>query len=196
MKALVCTVIWWPKLDMDIEEMVKGCNECQLTRSMLLAAPLNPLPWPTKPWSRILVDFAYPFMNHTFLVIIDAGPKWIEEAFPMLTSTSKATVQHLKTLFSQFGLSDILVSDNGSCFTSAEFQDFLLSNGIKHWKSAPYHPSSNGLVEKAVQIVKQGLKQIKDGTINNKLSRLLFSYRITPHSTTGVSPGQLMMGKH
>ena len=169
MKALARTVIWWPKLDMDIEEMVKGCNECQLTRSMPPAAPLNPLPWPTKPWSRIHVDFAGPFMNHMFLIIIDAGSKWIE-AFPMLTSTSKATIQHLKTLFSQFGLPDILVSDNGSCFTSAEFQDFLLSNGIKHWKSAPYHPSSNGLAEKAVQIVKQGLKRMKDGTINDKLS--------------------------
>ena len=195
MKALARTVIWWPKLDMDIEEMVKGCNECQLTRSMPPAAPLNPLPWPTKPWSHIHIDFAGPFMNHMFLIIIDAGSKWIE-AFPMLTSTSKATIQHLKTLFSQFGLPDILVSDNGSCFTSAEFQDFLLSNGIKHWKSAPYHPSSNGLAEKAVQIVKQGLKRMKDGTINDKLSRLLFSYRITPHSTTGVSPGQLMMGRN
>ena len=37
---------------------------------------------------------------------------------------------------------------------------------------------------------------MKDGTINDKLSRLLFSYRITPHSTTGVSPGQLMMGRN
>ena len=74
MKALARTVIWWPKLDMDIEEMVKGCNECQLTRSMPPAAPLNPLPWPTKPWSRIHVDFAGPFMNHMFLIIIDVGP--------------------------------------------------------------------------------------------------------------------------
>ena len=35
-----------------------------------------------------------------------------------------------------------------------------------------------------------------DGTITDKLSQLLFSYRITPHSTTGVSPGQLMMGRN
>ena len=44
-------------------------------------------------------------------------------AFLMLTSTSKAMIQHLKTLFSQFGLPNILVSDNGPCFTSTEFQD-------------------------------------------------------------------------
>ena len=46
---------------------------------------------------------------------------------------------------------------------SSEFQEFLATNGIKHWKSAPYHPSSNGLAEKAGQIVKQGLKRMKNG---------------------------------
>ena len=44
--------IWWPKLDSEIEEMVRCCDECQLTRSMPPVALLNPLPWPVKPWSR------------------------------------------------------------------------------------------------------------------------------------------------
>ena len=79
---------------------------------------------------------------------------------------------------------------------SSEFQEFLANNGIKHWKSSPYHPSSNGLAEKAVQIVKQGLKRIKGGSINDRLVKLLFSYRITPHTTTGVSPAQLLMGRN
>ena len=99
-----------------------------------------------------------------FLIVIDAGSKWIE-AFPMSTATSKATIQCLRTLFAQFGLPDILVSDNGTSFTSSKFQEFLATNGIEHWKSAPYHPSSNGLAEKAVQIVKQGLKRMKDGSV-------------------------------
>ena len=124
-----------------------------------------------------------------------AGSKWIE-AFPMHSSTSKATIQHLKTLFAQFGLPDIIATDNGSCFVSSEFEDFLATNGITHWKSSPYHPSSNGLAEKAVQIVKQGLKKMKEGTLNDKLSRLLFTYRITPHSTTGISPSELLMGRN
>ena len=195
MKALAHTVIWWPKLDTKIEEMVRCCNDCQLTRPMPPASPLNPLPWPAKPWSRIHIDFAGPFLNHMFLIVIDAGSKWIE-AFPMLTSTSKATIQCLKTLLAQFGLPDIIASDNGSSFASSEFQEFLTSNGIKHCKSSPYHLSSNGLAEKAVQIVKQGLKKMKDGSMNDKLSRLLFTYHITPHSTTGVSPAQLLMGRN
>ena len=63
MKALACTVIWWPKLDSEIEEMVRCCDECQMTRSMPPVAPLNPLPWPVKPWSRIHIDFVGPFFK-------------------------------------------------------------------------------------------------------------------------------------
>ena len=195
MKALARTVIWWPKLDCEIEEMVRCCNECEMTRSMPPVAPLNTLPWPVKPWSRIHIDFVGPFLNYMFLIVIDAGSKWIE-AFPMSTSASKATIQCLRTLFGQFGLPGILVSDNGTSFTSSEFQEFLATNGIKHWKSIPYHPSSNGLAEKAVQIVKQGLKRMKEGSVSDRLSRVLFTYRITPHSTTGVPPAQLLMGRN
>ena len=54
-----------------------------------------------------------------------------------------------------------------------------------------YHPSYNGLAKKAVQIIKQGLK-MTDVSLNDRLARLLFNYdRITPHSTTGVTPSKL-----
>ena len=76
------------------------------------------------------------------------------------------TVQCLRTLLAQFGLPDILVRDNGTSFTSSEFQ---ATNGMKHWKSAPYHSSSNRLAEKAVPIVKQGLKKMKDGPVSDKI---------------------------
>ena len=61
MKGLARTVIWWPNINSEIEEMVKGCNECQLTTAAPPVAPLNPLPWPSKPWSRIHMDYAGPF---------------------------------------------------------------------------------------------------------------------------------------
>ena len=99
--------MWWPNMDSQIEDIVKGCNECQLTRAVPALTPLNPLPWPSKPWSRIHMDYAGPFLNHMFFVIIDAKSKWIE-VFPVHSSTAKITIQHLKTLFAQFGLPDII----------------------------------------------------------------------------------------
>eukprot|EP00731_Ephydatia_muelleri_P023522 Em0015g1105a len=59
-------------------------------------------------------------------------------------------------------------------------------------RSAPYHPSSNGMAERAVQTVKQGVKKMTTGTLRDKLARFLFQYRITPQTTTGVSPAELL----
>ena len=79
---------------------------------------------------------------------------------------------------------------------SAEFEAFLASNGIKHITSAPYHPASNGLAERAVQIVKKGLRKITQGTIRSRIAKVLFSYRLTPQSTFGITPSEMLLGRH
>ena len=94
-----------------------------------------------------------------------------------------------------FGLPEVLVADNGTNFTSVEFEEFLRKNGIKHRTSAPYHPSTNGLTERAMQRFKKGLKKMKAGSIEDKMSRFLFAHRNTPQSTTGVSPAELLLGR-
>lgn len=71
----------------------------------------------------------------------------------------------------------------------------MKSNGVCHLASAPYHPSSNGLVERAVQTVKKSLKKITSGTLRARLARFLAAYRFTPHSTTGLSPAEMMFGR-
>ena len=65
-------------------------------------------------------------------------------------------------------------------------------NGIKHTTTSPYHPSSNGLAERAVQTVKHGISKL-EGTIECRLARFLFNYRVTPQSTTELSPAELLI---
>ena len=67
---------------------------------------------------------------------------------------------------------------------------FLKANGVL---TPPYHPSSNGLVERAVQTLKRGLKKSTEGSLETKLSRFLFAYRASPHSSLGVSPAEVML---
>ena len=194
MKQLARMYVWWPGIQTAIERCINACTSCQMLQPTPPAAPLQPWKWPTRPWARLHLDFAGPLFGKMFLVSTDAHSKWIE-VFPTTGSTSAVVIDHLRTVFVQFGLPETLVTDNGSCFVSAEFSGFALANGIKHITSAPYHPSTNGLAERAVQIVKKGLKKLTDGTIQTRLARVLMAYRLTPHTTTGMTPAELLLGR-
>ena len=110
------------------------------------------------------------------------------------STSTDATVQKMRTYFATLGIPEILVIDNGTSFTSTEFQEFVRKNGIHHIPCSPYHPSSNGLVERAVQTLKSGMKKTIETSLETRVARFLFSYCLTPHTTTGVSPSQLMFG--
>ena len=98
-------------------------------------------------------------------------------------------IDALRTSFATHGLSYIIISDNGSSFTSKKFKNFIHKNGIKHITTAPYHPSSNGAAERTVQTFKSAMRKIliesNNVSIKTLISRFLFSYRNTPHTETG-----------
>ena len=194
MKSFARAYVWWPKMDTDIELMVKRCNNCQQTRPAPAKEPLHPWTWPDRPWSRLHIDYAGPFMGKMFLIVVDAHSKWME-VIPVSSSNSSTTIEKLRQLFAVHGLPDKVISDNGTCFTSTEFADFMKKNGIRHSTTAPYHPSSNGLAERAVRTFKEAMKRAESGSIETKISRFLFRYRNTPHSTTGRSPAELLLGR-
>ena len=114
--------------------------------------------WPRKPWSRIHIDYAGPFMGKMFLIAVDAHSKWMEVVI-VNSATSTVTIEKLRAMFASHGLPETLVADNGSVFVSVEFHEFLRRNGIKHIRTAPYHPASNGQAKRAVQTFKNGMKR-------------------------------------
>ncbi|GFR75040.1 Pol polyprotein [Elysia marginata] len=125
------------------------------------------------------------------LVIVDAHSKWMDVCV-MSKITASDTIFHLRSVFTSHGLPDTIVSDNGPTFTSQEFQDFMRYNNIHHIRTAPYHPSSYGLAKRAVETYKSSLPKMTRDTVHEKANRFLFKYCTTPHSTTGVTPAELM----
>ena len=194
MKALARSFVWWPGIDSDLEGRVKECQQCQLTRHTPARAPLHPWEFPTAPWECLHADFAGPFFGRTFLVVVDAYTKWLE-VFPLSTATSATTIDKLRSVFTTHGLPKVFVTDNGTQFTSGEFQAFMNNNGIKHICSSSYHLSTNELAKRSVQSFNEHMKRMPEGSIEERLSWFLFWYRLTPHSTTGVSPAELLLGR-
>ena len=194
MKSVARSYFWWPHLDKAIEELVKSCRSCQEVKHAPAAAPLHPWVWPTKPWQRVHVDFAGPFQGNMFLLAVDAHSKW-PEVFVMQSTTTNKTIEVLRHLFAAHGIPEQVVTDNGPQFVADEFASFLKGNGVKHIRTIPYHPASNGLVERFVQSFKQALRASQnDGrSLNNRLSTFLLTYRSTQHATTGVPPCTLFL---
>ena len=91
-----------------------------------------------------------PFTGQMFLIAVDAHNKW-PEVLPTVLASSEKTVELLRDVFARYGLPEHLHSDNGSQFTSEVFRNFMKANNIRHTFSAPYHPATNGQVERFIQ---------------------------------------------
>ena len=136
----------WPGLDGEIEHLAKSCQSCQAVKQSLPCVPLTPWVWPAKRWQRVHLDIAGPFQGSMFLVVVDAHSKQPE--VQVMTSTNALDV--LRVWFASHGIPKHVVTDNGPQFIAEEFKEFLRRNGVKHVKSAPYHPASNGLAERFI----------------------------------------------
>ena len=126
--------------------MARSCRTCLAVKQAPANAPLHPWAWPSQPWQRLHIDFAGPFLDKSFFIVVDAHSKWAE-VLEMCQTTTAKTIETLRHLFAIHAIPEQIVSDNGPQFTPADFKDFTRTNGIKHYCSSPYHPASNGEAE-------------------------------------------------
>ncbi|EGT56159.1 hypothetical protein CAEBREN_11698 [Caenorhabditis brenneri] len=130
-------------------------------------------------------------------LMIDAYSKW-PEIHAMSSITSTATLKIMRRIFAQFGNPAVLVTDNGSQFTSAQFKEFCVENGISHIRSPPYHPQSNGQVERFVDSFKRTLIKLEgEGSTEVAVQKFLQAYRSTPCSASpnALTPAENFLGR-
>ncbi len=140
-------------MDSDLEQRVHTFQACYLNQKMPRSTPMHPWEWPPRPWSHIHIEYAGPMEGEMLLIVVDAQSKWLETHIT-LSSTAGTTISTPRKILATLGCPEVVVTDSSPAFISAEFQQFLSRNEVRHVHSSPYHPSSNRLAERAVQTVK------------------------------------------
>uniref|UniRef100_A0A1Y1LV88 RNA-directed DNA polymerase n=2 Tax=Photinus pyralis TaxID=7054 RepID=A0A1Y1LV88_PHOPY len=196
MKNLSRRHCYWPKIDSDIEHYVKNCQECSENRNLPPKAETHHWQEPRYNFERVHMDYAGPFQNRHFLILVDAKSKWPEVRILNESPTSTATINLLQDIFASSGFPQVLVSDNATIFKSTEFEEFCKMSGISQNFIAPGNPSTNGLAERYVQILKNKLKMMaKDPMpLHWKVREILFRFRATPLKS-GKSPAEIYLNR-
>ncbi|GLT87173.1 hypothetical protein SLE2022_052710 [Rubroshorea leprosula] len=92
------------------------------------------------------------------IVVVDYFTKWVE-ARPLSSLTSKKIKDFVfSSIICRYGISNQIISDNGTQFNYASFKDFCSSYGIKLQFTSRYHLESNGMVESVNKAILEGIK--------------------------------------
>ena len=140
--------VFWPKMTYNIQQLIEKCVICQEYGK-----------------SQPLIDLFH-WKSMDFLIVVDVFSKYIIVR-KLPNSTSAAMCIELSMIVKELGLPHIMRSDNGPCYNSKEFQQFLQCYSITHQTSSPNHPRSNGFVERMVGVAKKLMdKAGKEGKLD------------------------------
>jgi len=199
---LINKYYYWKSMFLDIKNFCLTCDECLKYKCKILPYDSHLIPKnQLQPGARLHIDIVGKLnrsgsRHHFILTVIDSYTRFLE-AYPLTNIVTSTIIQCLNSYFSQFGLPQTIVSDNGTSFTSKEFEQFLSALGMQHNKCSIYHPRSNGLVERVHRHMKDSLSCManEDHNWHEKLLYFKLCYNSSVHSVTGFSPAELFFGR-
>ena len=191
---------YWVNMAKDVDCHCRECLECQISKLPLPSkVPMHNVPV-GQPWQMIAVDVhkvpPSTRNNRYLLVIQDYFTKWATTIL-MADQTATCMKTELTKLFSVMGLPQVVHSDQGGNFESTILKQTLQAYGIKKSRTTAYHPQGNVIAERfnrsLLQLLRSYTQQEADWELHLPLA--LFAYRAAVHSSTGVSPFEMMFGR-
>jgi hypothetical protein len=154
---------YWPTPVTESKDIVRRCEGCQFyvqqTHLPVQALQTIPITWPFVVYQ---LDMVGPLRQAPggfthLLVAVDKFSKWIE-AQPIVNVRSEEVVSCFTDIIYHFGIPNTIITDNSTQFTGKKFLNFCDDNHIRVDWSAVAHPKANGQVERANDMILQGLK--------------------------------------
>ena len=126
--------VWFPGIDRMVEEAVKGCLPCQAANHdpKPVCEPLHMSPLPLGPWHELSVDFCGPFPSGDYLLVVTEDFSRYPEVEILRSTSAKAVIPHLDSIFARQGIPEVVRTDNGPPFNSENFKMFASQLGFTH----------------------------------------------------------------
>ncbi|KAH9274711.1 hypothetical protein BASA83_002909 [Batrachochytrium salamandrivorans] len=203
---LITRRFWWPDMKKDLKDYISRYPECQLNRSAsrtYAPLPIRPVPPVALPFERWGIDFYGPMMetksgSKYLITCIDYATRWVL-AKPVREMTEAAVATFLYDLMMNYGAPFEIISDRGKSFLAEGISEFERENSIRHLATTPYHPQTNGMVERMHAMLGHGLTTLvadKRDRWDEYLPQVLLAIRTRTHAVTGFSPFYLLFGTH
>ncbi|KAL5489210.1 hypothetical protein EMCRGX_G018277 [Ephydatia muelleri] len=195
---------YWPTLYKDVEDFCRSCQVCQkFSKQKVVKAPLIPLPVVIEPFRRVVMDIVGPLPrtksgNRYILVICDYATRY-PEAVPVKAVDAEHIAEELVRIFARVGIPEEMLTDQGSNFTSQLLSEIYQLLHVHPIRTSPYHPQTDGLVERFNKTLKAMLRKVAaEDELNwdKWLPYLLFAYQEVPQDSTGFSPFELYTAGH
>ena len=197
---------YWPGISTEVSNYCRSCEVCQKNDPKCPPrAKMVSMPWIEQPFKRIAMNVIGPLSrtqrgNRYILTICDYATLYLEAvAMPSVYIEVTRIARELVNLFSHVGVSDEILTDQGTNFMSSLPEKIYRLLHIKKIRTTPYHPQTNGVVERFNGTLKSMLRKFVSRSQKDwdeYLPYLLFAYREVPQETTGFSPFDLLYGRH
>ncbi len=198
---LVGRYFLWPGMAKGILEYCQSCKVCQVkNKSKPRKAPAVERPILTEPFESVAVDLVGPLPKgkggcRFLLTYVCMATRW-PEAVALRSVTAKSVADGLWCIFSRTAIPEVMLSDQGTQFCGRVVRQLCRLLGIDKLRTSPYHPQTNGMVERMHGTLKSVLgrciEEKEDWVAQVPLA--LYVLRQMPHSDSGFSPFDMVFG--
>ena len=200
-KALLKQRFTWPGMGVDVMTHTRSCSVCQLcSKPKSRKAPMMERRVMTEPFEVMAFDLVGPLPKGKggcmyILTAVCMGSRW-PEAIPLRSITARVVATGMVEIFARTGIPLQLLSDQGSQFLSSLVGHLCRDLGIDQVRTAPYHPETNGVVERMHGTLKPMLRKASQLGLDwvSQLPFALFALRSAPNRDSSFSPYQLVYG--
>lgn len=193
---------FWPGMEKDIQHFVTRICQCvkQKRPNKIVEAPLQSTS-SAAPMELIGIDFLHldKSSGYEYLLVITDNFSRFTQVYPTRNKAAKTAAEKLYNDFIlRFGIPGQTLHDQGKEFDNQLFKHLAQLCGVKRLRTTPYHPQTNGQVERMNQTIIQMLTTLPETCKSqwaHHVHKLVYAYNCTTNSTTGYSPYYLLFGR-